>query len=365
MPPRPPSSSGPGASPGVPLAGRRVTLGDIAKAVGVTPMTVSRALRNQPRVSEAMRLTIVAKANELGYHPDPALSALVHYRRGRTGTAVKSALAWLNTWSNPKQMRRFREFDLYWHGALRSAEKMGFHLEEFWTGGDLSPERLTQILDTRNVQGILLPPGGLGDEWLNRFPWGRFSVVSLSRSDLRLPVHMVTPDQVQNAMLAFGKIRERGYRRVGFVGLKWLPRAFGAGVRWRQLWEEPEARVPVCLFSPADRVGNQQLLRAWFDEHRPDAILTDIPELPEMLAEFGVRAPEDIGLAAMTVLDCPIDAGIHQNPEEIGRVGVLVLASLINDNDRGVPAINRQILISGRWVDGRSLPDRSGIPRPA
>lgn len=345
--------------PDVATAVRRVTLLDIAQAVGVTSMTVSRALRNQPRIAPATRQAILAKANELGYHPDPALSALVHYRKGRTGTVVKSAIAWLNNWPDPRQLRRFREFDLYWHGAVRSAEKMGFHLEEFWTGDGLSPERLTQILSTRNVQGILIPPGLMSEAWLHRFPWDRFFAVSLSRPHPGLPLHVVAPDQVQNAMLAFGKMRERGYRRIGFVSVAWQARTFGAGVLWRQLWEAAGDRVPVCLFSGLKQEENQRMLKKWYDKHRPDAILTDVPELREILAQFGVKAPDDIGLATMTVLDCPIDAGIYQNPEEIGRVGVLVLGSLINDNDRGIPAINRQILIEGRWQDGASLPDRS------
>jgi LacI family transcriptional regulator len=68
--------------------------------------------------------------------------------------------------------------------------------------------------------------------------------------------------------------------------------------------------------------------------------------------------PGDIGLAALSVLDCPVDAGIYQYPEEIGRVSALALVTLINDNDLGIPAIHREILIKGKWVDGATLPDR-------
>lgn len=338
---------------------RRVTLLDIARAVGVTSMTVSRALRNQPRIAEATRQAIVAKAKELGYQPDPVLSALVHYRKGRAQGQVKSALAWLNHWPDPQQLRRFREFDLYWQGAVRSAEKLGFHLEEFWTGGDMSPERLAKILSTRNVQGILVPPGQMEDAWLSRFPWDQFSIVSLTNTDPRLPLHMVAPHQMSNAMRAYDKIRERGYRRVGFISVSWMQRHFGAGVLWRQMAESSERRVPLCLLPSKDRAAHQAFVQRWYAENRPDAILTDVPEVPDILAKIGLRVPEDIGLATLTVLDCPIEAGIYQNPEEIGRAGVLMLASLINDRDHGIPAIHRQVLIDGRWQDGRSLPVRA------
>jgi hypothetical protein len=57
-------------------------------------------------------------------------------------------------------------------------------------------------------------------------------------------------------------------------------------------------------------------------------------------------------------LDIPVNAGIDQNAEEIGRVSVLVMISLMNDNAQGLPPIRREILIRGKWVDGSSLPSR-------
>ena len=89
-----------------------------------------------------------------------------------------------------------------------------------------------------------------------------------------------------------------------------------------------------------------------------DAIITNMAEVPDLLQSMGVRVPEDIALAGTTVLDMNIDAGIDQHPEEIGRVGFLMLYSLINDGARGVPSIFRQVLVEGSWVDGASLPDR-------
>ena len=58
------------------------------------------------------------------------------------------------------------------------------------------------------------------------------------------------------------------------------------------------------------------------------------------------------------MLDGNADAGIDQNPEEIGRVGLLTLVALVNDHDCGVPLNSRQILVEGTWVDGSSLPRR-------
>jgi LacI family transcriptional regulator len=99
-------------------------------------------------------------------------------------------------------------------------------------------------------------------------------------------------------------------------------------------------------------------LTAWLKQEKPDAVLTDICELPEYLAAAGYLVPQDIGHAALSVLDGHADAGIDQNSREIGRAAVQTLISLINHNERGIPAIPREVLVAGRWVDGATLPQR-------
>ncbi|MEZ0215881.1 MAG: LacI family DNA-binding transcriptional regulator [Rariglobus sp.] len=348
------SSGSPSASARPP---RRVTLRDIAAEIGVTPMTVSRALRNQTRISAEMRDKIQAKAAEMGYQPDPALTALVHYRHNRMDTPIRAALAWVNFWPEPAKLRRFREFDFYWQGAHAAAERLGFHLEEFVFGDEMTPLRLAQILNARNIRGVLIPPGELPERLLKEFPWSQFSVVSISRPAAGLPIHAVTSDQTTNAMLAFRKMRECGYRRIGFVGEAWIGRFFCPGFLWVQQMEVPaELRLPPFLFNDVARDAALDALQRWVDDNKPDAILTENPNLPKMLAKLRKSSVRGLGLAAMTVLDCPINAGIYQNPQEIGRVAVLMLQSLINDNDRGIPAVSRQVLIEGAWVEGSSLP---------
>ena len=96
----------------------------------------------------------------------------------------------------------------------------------------------------------------------------------------------------------------------------------------------------------------------WLKREKPDAILSEHPRMYDLLTKCGLRVPEDIGLATTTVLDGNADAGIDQHPEEIGRVAVLQLLSLIHDNDCGIPRIPREILVQGTWVDGLTLPLR-------
>lgn len=54
----------------------RVTLADVAQAAGVSPITVSRALRGERAVDPALVERVQAAVRKLGYVPDPAARAL-------------------------------------------------------------------------------------------------------------------------------------------------------------------------------------------------------------------------------------------------------------------------------------------------
>src|SRR3954466_2786235 len=67
-----------------PDAARKVTLVTVARAVGVSPTTVSNAYNRPGKLSPALRERIFAAARDLGYPgPDPAAASL---RRGRAGS---------------------------------------------------------------------------------------------------------------------------------------------------------------------------------------------------------------------------------------------------------------------------------------
>jgi LacI family transcriptional regulator len=345
-----------------PKTGKPVTQADIARTLRISQYAVSLALRNSPAISEARRKRVHQLAQQMGYAPNPAASALGNLRNTNNPTGgVREALAWLNFWPNKKLLRSWGEFDRYWRGAQACAEKFGYRLEEFNCAG-LTLKRLEQQFRARGIQGILLPPhGGLPLD-LKKFGWEHFSVVRFGTALAEPAVHSVSANSVTNVICAFNAMRERGYRRIGFVG-------YPAGTRLTlhaflgcQQLVPPEERLPPFGMSGVESqvYQYQAPLTEWLKQQRPDAILTEVVHVPAMLARAGQRVPQDIAVAGTTILDVPqITAGIDQNPTEIGRVAVLVLISLLRDHDRGIPFLRREVLIEGKWVDGRSLPDRS------
>jgi LacI family gluconate utilization system Gnt-I transcriptional repressor len=66
----------------------RITLADVAKAAGVSPITASRALRRDRGVGEALVEKVRAAADSLGYVPDPAARALASSRSSHVAVLV-------------------------------------------------------------------------------------------------------------------------------------------------------------------------------------------------------------------------------------------------------------------------------------
>jgi len=66
----------------------RVTLADVAKAAGVSPITASRALRRDRGVAETLVAKVQAAADALGYVPDPAARALASSRSTHVAVLV-------------------------------------------------------------------------------------------------------------------------------------------------------------------------------------------------------------------------------------------------------------------------------------
>lgn len=336
----------------------RATLRDVAAKLGVSHTTISRALRDDPQISKAMRERVQKTAQEMGYKPDPMLSALAHYRRGKIKAPIGAELAWINHWPNPKKLRSFKEFNLYWKGAFEEADRCGFRLEEFVLDKTLSPPRLAQILRARGIRGIFLPPRGDTEPDYGDFRWDDFCIVRFGHSISFPHAHLVTSDQLTDGLIAFENIWRNGYQRIGLVTSSKMHTRFSAGFFYGQLKRSPNTRLPALVMSQDNRKQDRQLLTSWLKRNRPDAILTDVGELPDVLKTVGYRVPKDIGLATTSILDGNADAGIDQNSEEIGRVAVQLLISLINHNECGIPNICREVLVEGRWVNGSTLPLR-------
>jgi DNA-binding LacI/PurR family transcriptional regulator len=346
---------------------KRVTLRDVADRVGVSHVTISLALRNHPSIPLRRRQEVKSVAEQMGYRPDPLLSSLAVYRHSQRPACIQSSLAWINHWEQPERLRQqHKEFDEYWQGATQAAERFGYHLEEIRWAQDCSARRFQQILETRNVRGLLIPPHQSPPDW-GEFDWTKFSVMRFGLSVRTPDSHLVTADHQRGVLMALQTMSQYGYHRIGLVVCGDFDRRLGGNYTGgfyaaQKLFKLKDAIPPLMTDEQSYRERPDKVrkeLQHWMDKHRPDAILTSVPQVPDLIRSLGYRLPEQVAVAGTSVHDVPVAAGINQHPEAIGRIAVEMLVAQINVNERGEPAAPCRILVESQWQDGNSLPRRS------
>ena len=342
---------------------KRVTIYDIAKKVGVSHTTVALALRNHYRISEERRKVIRRTASEMGYAPDPVLATLASYRAQICPAKIHSAMAWINHWEQPEQLRgAHREFNLYWQGASQAAKRFGYNLEEIRWAQNYSAKRFEQILITRGIRGVLIPPHHAVPDW-GDFDWNKFSIVRFGLSVPSPDSHLVTSDQQRAVMMALRRISGYGYRRICMTVSSDLDRGIGGNYSGGFYAAQKLLKLPgiISLLITDEKAfqcrfaETKETFRRWLDKTKPDALVTADPIVPQILRELGYRIPRDIAVAGTSV-DVPVDTGIDQHSEAIGRMAVEMLVLQINLNECGEPADPSRILIESRWREGTSLP---------
>jgi LacI family transcriptional regulator len=337
------------------------TLQDVADQARVHRSTVALALRNHPRIPAATRARIQQVAVDLGYRINPLVAALMHSRRtGRTGRSERhTALAFVTTYPTRYGWRQeYHDRPDFFPGAVQRAKDFGYNLEHFWLAEPgMTPSRFCDILVTRGVNGVIvgrMPPGQNSLD----LAWDRFSCVALGMT-LRSPqLHHVTENHFETCALAMRQCLQRGYRRVGFVFSEandspWVGDRWLAAYLLHQGKLKRSDRIPIC---PGETTDFATFAR-WFRRTKPDALLvTHARPVLAWLRELKSQVPRDVGLVELQ--DDPLlgSTGVYYDPAKIGSLAVEMLVGLMHRNETGVPRENYEVMLSGEWREGRTLP---------
>jgi LacI family transcriptional regulator len=336
---------------------------DIARHFGVSHVTVSLALRNSYRVSKALGDRIRAHADAVGYHRDPVLVALANYRKRKTSTVVRGAIAWINAWPDPHELRAFPEIDLFWRGAVEAAREYGLRLEEFRLGTELSSERLHQVLQTRHIRGIILPPH-LPGTGLRDFPWHEYAVVSFGRAGGGPRGHRILPSAAGNVALALHRLRAFGYRQIGCLTGDGLLRRVGYCMAEcvPALRLDLLAELAILDLAAVPESEAAAMVRDWVRAYRLDAVLVDHARIAAWLPKAGFSIPGDLAVATLSASAGNDAAGIDPEFADIGRAAVHMLDELLQETSSRAAPRFRQVAVEGTWTDGDSAPSLVAVP---
>ena len=336
-----------------------ITLKDLAKACGVTPTTVSLALRNHPRISDATKKKVREAAERMGYRRHPMLSALMaNLNQSRSTTAAVPLAALYTHESADIESNSYHR--KMWQGMDRRATELGFKLERFYLEQKkMTGKRMTQILTTRGISGIIVPPLLRAGGHLN-IDWQEFSVMTIGYSMLSPNMHRVCPDQYRGIRLALRELKHLGYKRPGLLLNK------QSDLRTLHLWssgfygfEHSQKARGIIPVLECDEVEGKALQK-WYKKYTPDVIISSDLNIIDPLHELGLEFPDDVGLVTLSRYEAKGGvAGIDQNAVAMGAVAVEQLVQLMYYNERGVPDMPRVVQIPSTWGEGTSIGKQS------
>jgi DNA-binding LacI/PurR family transcriptional regulator len=332
---------------------------DVARQAGVHVATVSRALRRRRGVSEEVRAKVLRVAAELGYRINPLVSALIRSRRNPHRANYHATLGFLTPhW--PSQVQSYRDdYRQLIEGAGRRASGLGYRLDEFKLGAKgLSAQRVSDILEARNISGLILMPLHSTQDAID-IDWKHWPVVAIGYSQ-RIPVPRVVHNHSRAMRLALAKCRQCGCERIGLV----LPQRVSEKVedRWVAAYlldqfrqGKRAAALPPLLL---DENPKQEAFTSWFKAYRPDAIigLQHLTPIHRWLKAARIPVPDRV---ALVTLDCreqrPRFTGIDQDYALLGGLAVEQLVNLLERNDRSMMQRATILAVEGVWRDGPTL----------
>jgi LacI family transcriptional regulator len=335
-----------------------MNLRQLAAAAGVSAATASRALRNDSQASRKTCERIQKLAAELGYKPNPLVTALMANRVRNKRASDQEVIAFLNSFPVKGEWRKYPTFVDYFEGARERAAEFGYRLEEFWLREPaMDSKKMSAILFNRGIRGVLLAPtlSGLGHLSLE---WERFSVAALGYSLARPHVHRAVHDNFAAIRMMFRHLERLGYRRIGLAMNLGQDRrsndAWTAGFAEHAYLQRPANRVRPFLFTR--NASEDGKFHRWLKKERPGAVVAGSSFILKWMRTAGLEAPKDVGFVLLdrplTGSDC---SGVYFNGPAIGAAAIDQIIGQINRNERGLPELPKTTMINGRWMPGETL----------
>ena len=127
------------------MAKHNITIDDIARDLGVSKTTISRAISGKGRISEAMREKVRAYIKECDYHPSASAKGLAESRTYNLALMLPKSFIQLDLPYIRQVMNAICEEAFNWDYNILMC-----------LSTDLYPESLMRTLDNRKVDGVIL-----------------------------------------------------------------------------------------------------------------------------------------------------------------------------------------------------------------
>jgi LacI family transcriptional regulator len=303
------------------------TIKDLARKLGVSPSTVSRALRGHPDISPATKRRVAEAAEKYHYHPNQLAQSLQKKRSSVIGVIVPAI--------------RHHFFSNVISGIEELAYDNGYTIMVCQSNETLAREILNvQALVANRVAGLLIAISSetTTHEHLSRAMRQHVPLVQFDRVVEELPTGKVVVDDYAAAFGAVEHLIASGYRRIGHMagqeGIALNRKRFEGyrdALKAHGLPLEEKFHLHGGYREEDGRAGAERYMAM---DELPEAILAiNDPVAVGLYTRFkeaGVRIPDDVALVgfsdtpAAALID-PALTTVYQPAFDMGRTAVSLL----------------------------------------
>ena len=274
---------------------KAVKLADIAEKVGVSTVTVSKALTGQKGVSEEMRRRITQLADEMGYVPAAKTKKSTARKSYNIGLLIEESY-----------LDKYDSFywQMYQQVATRAMEWGCFTLMEV-VGRQMAGElELPKLIREQKVDGIIVL-GKMTDDFLSYIRQNTTApLVYMDFTDEELEADAVVSDSFYGAYQLANYLIGMGHRKIAYVGtllattsitdryLGYTKSLMEHGIPIRSEWQIDDRDLT------SGYIDEENLLQ--LPEEMPTAFMCNCDltagKLINKLTRMGYRVPEDISV---------------------------------------------------------------------
>jgi len=334
------------------MSASTVTIRDVARRAGVSPMTVSRVINDSALVSAGTRRRVEDAIGELGYVPSRLARGLSARRTGTLAVIVPDV-------ANPF-------FTLIVRGAEDVARRAGYRVILCDTRGDLAVEReVIEEMLAHRVEGILIAPvNDRSREHLRRLTAFNVPFVLVDRTVRGVDADTVLGDSADGAQRLVEHLLSLGHRRVGMIvesddvsTARDRRRGYETALQAAGLPVDPELVVRARVDPEGGREGMRRLLTL---DEPPTAVFT-VNNLVavgaiEAVRGAGLEVPDDVALVCFDDIEYasrlyPFLTVMEQPAETFGTLSTQLLLERIENR---APERSRVVVLPAQFVVRRS-----------
>ncbi len=319
---------------------KKIKLTDVAEAVGVSAITVSRVLRTPDLVSEPVRLRVVEAVARLGYVPDPAARALASARTDVLGILIPSVTN--------------NVFSAVLRGIYDRVEGLPFNIQLGNTRYSvLEEERLLGVFSRQRPAGLIVTGRDQSAHSLALLRQADCPIVQIMELGDE-PIDMMVGLSHRDAGHAATRhLQERGYRRIGFLGARMDPRTQrrleGYGEAQKEAGLYDERLIVTTPRASTVTLGCELLSELLSRSHDVDAVFCINDDLA-LGALFEcqrrrITVPDDFGICGfndlemMAVANPPLTS-VRTNRQEMGRRAIEMLIARVAGEPIEAPVVD-------------------------